>query len=217
MIIGYFGKPRSGKSTVLASYAAKNNLRQSVNNLLGRLRFPKFIRLRCYDCIYSTEMIKGTLRIAPYDIGLFDPGPNSLIILGEAGTYFNNRLSSKIPSYCTDFFALHGHYGCTIIWDSQSVDVDKKLRNRTEYLYHIRKGRILPFLTFQRRIWYDLTVDNDSKDLVEGYSISSGLLKPLHYLIGVNKILFRPLYYRYFDSYNRPLKMVKLSSNFPRW
>lgn len=226
MIIGFFGKPRSGKTTALASIVAKSQFFSKINSILDRLHVPKglhflFIRLSfrfpAFDKIYSTEFIKGTIMIRPYDIGKFDPGENSLIVLGEAGTYFNNRLSSKIPSWCTDFFALHGHYGCTIIWDSQTVDVDKKLRNRTELLYHVRKGRFLRQFSFQRRIWYDVTVNNDTQDLCEGYSISSGLMKPIHYLLFINKILYRPLFYRYFDSFNKPIVMSLDPAKFKEW
>lgn len=217
MIIGFFGKPRSGKTTALASFVAKSQMYSRINIFLDKIHFPKRFRFCAYDAIYSTEYIKGTIAIHPYDIGLFDPGVNSLIVIGEAGTYFNNRLSSKIPTWCTDFFALHGHYGCTIVWDSQTVDVDKKLRNRTELMYHVRKGRLFPWLSFQRRIWYDVTVNNDNHDLCEGYSISSGLIKPLHYLIGINKILFRPLFYRWFDSFSKPLVMRKSPEMFERW
>ena len=217
MIIGYIGKPRSGKTTALARYAFVNMLRVKFNSILDRIHFPKRFRLSCYTKIYSTEYMRGTYKIKHYDVGKFDPGDRSLIIIGEAGTYFNNRLSSKIPTWCTDFFALHGHYGCDIVWDSQTVDVDKKLRNRTALIYHVRKGNLLRSFSFARRIWYDVTVDNNSHDLVEGYSISSGLLKPIHYLIGVNRVFWRPLYYRVFDSFNKPLFMQTTADKFVRW
>ena len=217
MIIGYIGKPRSGKTTALARYVFSNMLRVKFNSFLDRIHFPKRFRFFTYSAIYSTEYMKGTIKIRHYDVGLFDPSERSLIILGEAGTYFNNRLSSKIPSWCTDFFALHGHYGCDIVWDSQTVDVDKKLRNRTALLYHVRKGNLFRSLSFARRIWYDVTVDNNSHDLVEGYSISAGLMKPIHYLLRVNQIIIRPLYYRVFDSYNKPLLMQKSADSFERW
>ena len=201
MIIGFIGKPRSGKTTALAANVARNFRRKKINELLH------FRLFRTYSVIYSTEYIKGTVHIEPYDIGAFLPPDNALFILGEAGVYFNNRNSKFIPEHCTAFFALHGHYRATILWDSQTVDVDKKLRNRTHMLYYVTKG--LFGLSFLKYIQYGVTVDNDSHDLVEGYSIDKGLMKVFGYIVGRNKILNRRKYYKYFDSYAKPLKFFK--------
>ena len=201
MIIGYIGKPRSGKTTALAAEVAKDLRKQKINKLLH------FRLFRTYSVIYSTEYIKGTVHIDPYDVGAFEPPDNALFVIGEAGVSFNNRNSKFIPDHCTNFFALHGHYRATILWDSQTVDVDKKLRNRTHMLYYVTKG--LFGRSFLKYIQYGVTVDNDSHDLVEGYSIDKGLIKVLGYIIGRNKILNRRKYYRFFDSYAKPIKFLK--------
>lgn len=201
MIIGYIGKPRSGKTTALAANVARDYRRKCIN------KFLHFRLFHTYSVIYSTEYIKGTVHIEPYDIGAFEPPDNALFILGEAGVYFNNRNSKYIPEHCTAFFALHGHYKSTILWDSQTVDVDKKLRNRTHMLYYVTKG--LFGRSFLKYIQYGVTVDNDSHDLVEGYSIDKGLIKVIGYIVGRNKILNRKKFYSYFDSYAKPLKFMK--------
>lgn len=201
MIIGYIGKPRSGKTTALASYVEKDSRKRFINRLL---HFPLF---HTYSVIYSTEYIKGTVHIEPYDVGAFEPPDNALFIIGEAGVCFNNRNSKLIPQHCTDFFALHGHYRATIVWDSQTVDVDKKLRNRTHFLYFVQKGMFN--FSFLKYIQYGVTVDNDSHDLVEGYKIDCGIWKVIGYIIGRNKILWRKPLYKWFDSYSKPLKFRK--------
>lgn len=199
MIIGFIGKPRSGKTTFLASYVAKNEFYHKLNKLLHFKAFPE------YDVIYSSEYIKGTVHIKPYDVGRFKPTPNSLIILGEAGVYFSNREFKNVPKECLDFFSLHGHYHCDIVWDSQTVDVDKKLRNRTECMYIVKKGRIFSWNSYARLISYDVDVDNESHDIVEGFSIAKGLWKVLAYLTRANKVLWRTPLYKFFDSYSQPL------------
>lgn len=201
MIIGYIGKPRSGKTTALAAVVAKDSFKRKLNKFL-HINF-----FHTYSVVYSTEYIHGTVHIDPFDVGAFEPPDNALFLIGEAGVSFNNRSSKLIPQHCTDFFALHGHYRSTIIWDSQTVDVDKKLRNRTHMLYYVTKG--LFGRSYLKYIQYGVTVDNDTHDLVEGYSIDRGIIKVLGYIVGRNKILNRRKYYKYFDSYAKPLKFHK--------
>lgn len=210
MIIGYIGKPRSGKSTALATYVAKNIRNKKINKFLHFKLFHE------YSVIYSTEYLIDTVHIEPYDIGTFLPQENSLIIIGEAGICFNNRNFKFVPEHCTSFFALHGHYHTDIVWDSQTVDVDRKLRNRTHYLYLVEKSHIWKNVSWLKFINYGVTVNNDSHDLVEGYSIGSGLWKVLGYLCFKNKMLYRRPYYKFFDSYCKPLKFTKRDPALPK-
>ena len=111
MIIGYFGRQRSGKTTFLANYARNNDKKKKINNFLKkRLHFKKDL-LRTYTEIYSTDYIRGTRKIMPQEIGRFLPKENSLFLLPDAGIYFNNRKSAKIPSYTIDFFSDCSHMG----------------------------------------------------------------------------------------------------------
>ena len=164
MITGYFGMPRSGKTTCLARYLKKNFYKYNHVYISGEV-FQNF------DSDFVTY-------IHPYEIGAFRPEDNSLFVICEAGTYFNNRLINKIPTYCTDFFALHGHYHCDILWDSQSVDVDKKLRDRTNRLFLVHKS-LLPWFSHVVRIRHDVGVNPETQDLAETYSIPNGIFKKL--------------------------------------
>lgn len=194
--MGYFGKPRSGKTTYLANYVRKNDRNKKLNKMLSFLPFQPF---HVYDKIYSTDYIRGTYKINAYDIGMFKPQENSLILIPEGGVWFNNRLSKLIPKHCTDFFAMHGHYHCDIVWDSQSVDVDKKLRNRSERLYIVKK--IGPW-SVSTCIRYFIGVDNNTHDLVEGYKIPGFFGKVIDFVMGQYRILYRPNVYDYFDSWS---------------
>lgn len=183
MIYGVFGKPGSGKTTYLAYLSRK-------------LR-------RKHPVIYSTEEIKGTILIKPEQIGYFKPEPGSVFLIDEIGTIFNSRDFKKFSAQVRDFFALHRHYDCDIYWVSQTVDVDKSIRNRTSCIYQLRKGWF-GFSSIER-IYYDLTVDEVSHDLVEGYFLQKPLVKFFGFLFGVNRLFFRPLYYRLFDSHSQPM------------
>lgn len=190
MIFGYIGLPRSGKTTMLARY---------LNNK-GRLYDHIYISGEKLDNEYDFDD-SFVSYIHPYEIGSFSPIRNSLFILCEAGTYFNNRLINKIPTYCTNFFALHGHYQCDIVWDSQTADVDKKLRDRTERLYIVTKSFIRSF-SHVVRIRHKIDVNTQTHDLVEGYYVPDTLFqKIVAFASGRSFWVFRNRYYGIFDTH----------------
>lgn len=193
MIYGYIGKPRSGKTTFVADIVRRNDRNKKINELLH------FDLFHTYDKIYSTDYIRGTIQIDPYDIGKFKPEENSCFLIPEAGVWFNNRLFKYVPKHCQDFFAMHGHYGCDIYWDSQTVNVDKRLRNNCQSLYLVT--RLACFSKCVRVVYY-ITVDNNTHDLVEGYKIPGLIMKIVDFFFGHYKILYRPLVYDYFDSFS---------------
>lgn len=192
MIYGYFGKPRSGKTSFLAQQVRSNDIKKKINS---KLPFELF---HTYDKIYSTEYIRGTYKIAPYDIGLFKPTSNSLFLIHEAGVHFNNRNHSKTPEHCLNFFAIHGHLGVDILYDSQSANVDLQLRNKSEGVFFVRK---IALWSYAIRIRYDFDVDNDTHQIVEGYRKPGFFSKLLDLFVGQFKILYRPNVYDYFDSF----------------
>lgn len=192
MIVGYFGKPRHGKTTFLANYVRLNKRHKFFNRLLH------FNLFNTYDVIYSTEYVRGTVQIPVYDIGLFKPAENSLFLIHEAGVWFNNRNHSTTPKHCLNFFAQHGHLGCDIVYDSQSANVDLQLRNKSECIYFVRK---ISHFSYAIRIRYDFDVDNEKHDIVEGYTKPGLIGKLLDLFMNQFKILYRPLCYDYFDSW----------------
>lgn len=198
MIIGYYGKPRSGKGTFGASIVARNAFKKKLNRIFH-------LNLRTYTTIYSCEYIRGTVKIHPYEVGTFFPDPGSLFLLQEAGVHFNNRNYAKVPHHCTEFFAKHGHYHVDIIWDSQDVDVDKKLRNRTQVLYEVHK--ILHW-SYRKLIRSKIGVDEHSHDIVNAYYLSTGIGGFIDWLTGQNKIIYRPWYYDWFDSFCQDMTFV---------
>lgn len=225
MIYGVFGKPRSGKSTFLARYVLKALRARQIAQLpiIGILwKRSKYY----YDVIFSTAPMIGTVLIRPFDIGYFEPpeGMRSLFVIHEAGIAFNNRNHKDIPDYCTDFFAVHGHYNCDIIYDSQSVDIDKKLRNRTHNFYVISKCPFRFWRSRVSRVKYWIGVNKQAQKLDECYTEPSGLFESIFARITRQTYTFRrrPFYWL-FDSYSRDLRFAQPSpayipdNPYPRW
>lgn len=188
MITGFVGLPRSGKTTLVGRYLKKNYWRYDHIYVAG-------------DRIITDELDDFVTYIHPYEIGSFKPVFNSLFVLCEAGTYFNNRLFSVIPSYCTDFFCLHGHYGCDIVWESQDADVDKKLLSRTNYLFLVRKC-LISYFTRSERLLKRFTVNRTTNDIQIVYDIPETFLQRLiSWLTFRVQYIYRPLSYGVFDTH----------------
>ena len=225
MIYGVFGKPRSGKSTFLAMYVSKALRARQIAQLpiIGKLwKRNKYY----YDVIFSTAPMVGTVLIRPLDIGSFEPPENMrcLFVIHEAGIAFNNRNYKSIPDYCTDFFAEHGHYNCDIIYDSQSVDIDKKLRNRTQNFYVISKCPLRRWRSKVSKVKYWIGVNKQAQKLDECYTEPSGLFESIFARITRQTYTFRRRpYYWLFDSYSRDLRFAKPApadipdSPYPMW
>mgnify|MGYP001078006075 CR=1 FL=1 len=176
----YFGAPGCGKST----YAAKL-VRQCVKS-----NTPVYTNFPC----------KGALRLDVSSIGVQDLR-DCLVIIDEAGIVYNNREFKSFPKPALEFFKLHRHYGVSLVFLSQGWDdCDKKIRNLCTSYFNMSK--LGPF-TFIRRFAKRVGVDQDSKQIIDEYFKVSLLSGGLHFL-------FRPLYYKMFDSWDAPALMRRV-------
>lgn len=202
MISIFFGKIGSGKTSFLAEAVRKNEKKKK---LLKKLPFLRFLTGDPYDHIFSNELIKGTEPLHTANIGLFQPEGKCLFLIDEAGVFFNSRRFKSMPQYTTDFFAMSRHYDSDIILTSQTVDVDKSLRNRAARLYDVRKG--LFGRSTARLIRYQIGVDEVTHDLVEGYYLFP---KIVYFLLpsffGLKLKINRRKVYKFFDTKSKILK-----------
>lgn len=195
MITGIFGKPRSGKTTYSAMIVQKNNRKKYFH-----LKHKWAFWLRYYDVIYCTDpSIQGTITITYQELGKWKPTPNSLFILEEAGVGLNNRNFKSLTADATNLFATHGHNHCDILWSSQTVDVDLKLKSRTHIMYLARK---LGGLTILSPISFSVDVDNEKHLLDDFYYKAVGFEKLFNFLFRRTIIFRRKPWYKYFDSFN---------------
>lgn len=186
-LVFLLGKKRSGKSTFLAWCAIHYHLR-------GRK-------------VYSTSPLPCARLINYEDIGLAHFPPKSVILIDEVGMIWDNRNFKNFKDSVRDYFKLQGHYKHTVIMASQSYDVDKKIRDLADML-----GVVENFgfnLTRIRWISRRITLTEAMGDQPSSISESLKFRFPL---FGGNCMVYRPLWYPFFDSYEAPeLKRMKFA------
>lgn len=113
-----FGKKGSGKSTYMVKMMLKY-LKKGWN---------------VYTDIRDVN-IPGVRIICAGDLGENIPEENSVLFLDEAGILFDSRNFKNFPPALRDFFKLQRKYRTIVYMNSQSFDVDKKIRDLTDYMY----------------------------------------------------------------------------------
>ena len=190
MIRTFFGSPGAGKTTLAVKMAIKN--RNKYDGVF--LNFDHKIK-DCYFCNLDR-------------LGEWTFPDHSYICIDEAGIEYNSRAYKALPKVAIAWYKKHRHYKCDIDVFSQSWDdMDITLRRLSTELWYIY--RIGPW-TLSRRIYKRVTVDKNTKQIIDGYKMASmlwlfvwflqldkGLFAPKF------KLTFRPFYYKFFDSYSK--------------
>lgn len=209
MIVGTFGLPGCGKTT-LASKKAR-----SVNRLIKRdkKRIAKGKKPRCkYERVYTNFACKGCYKIDFSDIGIYDLH-NACIILDEITIDADNRDYKNFKKSSVEGFVLHRHYDLDIYYYTQHWEaVDKKIRNLTQTLFYAKKSILFPFSLFTRtkQIFRTIDINEYTKEIVTGYRFPNFFEVFLSFfgLIRLGEICFRPFYYKDFDSFEQPLELL---------
>lgn len=218
-----FGKKGSGKSTILTKLGIKHLMKGWT--------------------VYSTEPIYGAYQIDPKDIGVvklvddnyvpFDPDdykgferifqivknfffprkPKILLLIDEVGLVWHCRDFKSFRVEVRKFFKLQRHYHVKCIMFSQCFDVDKTLRDLTDYMYLVKNvGRVF---VYGKRIHKFFTIRTCNSDENEG---NSTLVESFEFdkfiFPGARTLTFIPHWSKYFDSFvaedNLPLHKCKL-------
>lgn len=192
MISCYFGVPRVGKNTMLTKKARKA-LRQRVG-FLG-LFGPKK-----YEHVYTDFACEGCEQIDFKKLGEYK-FYNSLFLFGEMALEADNREFKTFQKEIRDFLVLHGHLWNDVIYATQNYsNVDKKIRELTEELWYLNKS-VVPILrefTTARRVYRTITINEYTGELIMGYRFCNFLER---FFTTNYQIVFRRLYYRFFDSW----------------
>jgi len=183
-----FGLPGCGKTTKLCRDAVKG--------------------LKKYKNVYANIhlAIPGVKYIENDQIGRYDTS-RSLLLIDEGTLFADNRAYKSFPKHLVNFFMLHRHYKCDIIIYTQQWDgVDKKIRVLCDKCIYIYKPKILGFfMSRYYRIPYGIIIPDPKKDDTEKLGeIVQGYCKPPLIKRMFCGRLFRPRYYKYFDSWEAP-------------
>lgn len=179
----YFGLPGCGKTTTLAALAVKafrsgryrnvySNVHLSVHGVIC-IPFEFFGKYELRDCLFLID--------------------EAMIVCGDRD--HKNFGKEKLKE-----FMMHRHKDCDIVLFSQEADgVDKKIRSITDRMFYVKKGIFLGhwFSTIYR-IPYDVMFPESGDcigDIIMGYKRPPILARLFA------KKLFRPFYYKYFDSW----------------
>lgn len=183
MIRMFFGSPGCGKTTICHFLTAHSNYEH-------------------YLCNFDSKMITDKIDIK--ELGKFSIPPNTKLYVDEAGICWNNRNFKNFSKNTIEYLKKHRHEGVDIDVFSQSwEDVDVTVRRLVDELWFLKK--IGPF-TFCRRIQKFIAPPNKDNQwqIQDGYRFR-GLLWKFIPLLGFRSwfIVFRPLYYKYFDSFDK--------------
>lgn len=181
----FVGLPGSGKTTI-AAQICKWGLKHNVP-------------------VFSNVPIFGAYQYSwKSDFGNFDMS-NSIIILDEAGLDVDNRSWEKnFDKNKVCFLKLIRHYGSKLVVFSQTWnDCDIKIRSMVGKLFIVRAS-LLPFCSVAIPIWRRIDVDEETHDFRELYYKDGFLFR-----LFTCKRIFRPAYYKMFDSWNKPEMFIR--------
>lgn len=177
-----FGKKGSGKSTYM------------VKMMLKYLKKGWYVYTDMSDVV-----IPGVRIINVEDLGEFIPVENSALFLDEAGILFDNRNFKNFKPELRDFFKLQRKYRVVCYMNSQSFDVDKKIRDLTDFMY--LQVNVLRIWSVGRRIDKRVTLVESS---AQG---DSRIAEDLHFTpFWTWTWTLIPRYAKYFESFQAPPK-----------
>lgn len=185
----YFGLPGCGKTTLLAHKAYKAVKSGRYRNVYSNVRLSIF----------------GVTYIANDCIGKYDLC-DCLLLIDEATLFADNRAHKDFSRDKIEYFLLHRHYNADIILFTQQWDgVDRKIRVITDRVYYVYKGLFTGhWFTKYYRIPYGIIIPDPHKsdgeklgDIIQGYCKPNILIRLFA------PVLYRPRYYKYFDSWQR--------------
>ena len=180
-LIFIFGKKGSGKSTLM------------VSQMLKDLKHGWNVYTDMQDCVVPGVRIINSSA----DLAKFVPEANSALYLDEVGISFDNRSYKSFDSGLRDFFKLQRKYKCKVVMNSQSFDVDKKIRDVTDSM--ILQTSIGNVITLSRPIrrtvaLVEATAQADSR-IADNLKFESIFRWRVHWM---------PKYFKYFESFNAP-------------
>lgn len=127
----------------------------------------------------------------------YTPAKHSVVFLDELGATWNNRRWDSFASEIADWFRYERKYMCRVYANSQSLDYDKSLRDKTDAL--ILQTNIGNVISVSKPIIRKITLTDPSFTGESKPVDQLVFASPLHY-----KLYFMPRYFKYFNSFDAP-------------
>lgn len=177
MVVGVFGLPGMGKTTMLTAAAQ--------HSLNGKT----FLGLPAHDKVYTNFECPGCLRLDFEKLGKYK-FENALIVIDEIMLYADSRDFKSFSDDLKYFFSHQRHANLDILWCSQMYDdCDKKIRGLTDHYYLLEKFSYLP-ISCVKPILRRLGAHNNK------FADTIYMGAPITWTF-----IWRPKYYKMFDSF----------------
>lgn len=179
-----FGKKGSGKSTFITKTAIQYMKKGVV--------------------VYSNMYVPGARIFDAENIGKYDFGRGSVVLLDEVGMLYDNRDYKNFKPWVRNWFKLQRHYGNTVYLFSQTFDIDIKLRNLTDAMYLLKNH--FGILSVARRIRRNIVIVSPSGDSESRIADNLEFEPLILQLFGYKAIIFTwiPNWVKFFDSFEAP-------------
>ena len=140
--------------------------------------------------------IPGVRIISSRDLAMFRPEPNSAIFLDEVGISMDNRNYKSFPPGLRDFFKYVRKMRCVVYMNSQSFDVDKKVRDTTDAM--VLQVSIANCISLSRPVRRSVTLTEPSAEA------ESRIADKLKFAPIWNwKFYWMPKYFKYFSYFSK--------------
>lgn len=182
----FFGLPGCGKTTTLAMLAYNALRSGAYPHVYGN------VRLDLPGYIYVPFDVLGRYQL-----------DNCLVLIDEAMIECGDRDHKNFGKEKLELFVMHRHYKMDIVLFSQEADgVDKKVRSVSADMYYVKKGFLLGhWFSSIYKIPYGIVWPSENDNGENLGKIVMGYMKPSLLSRLFARRIYRPRYYKYFDSW----------------
>lgn len=189
MISGVFGLPGQGKSSFLARCASRALRGKSLKVGLGIAGgvWLQDLNSKDYTMIFSNFPLEGCYKLDFDDLGKSHIH-GALVLIDEIAMVADSRDFRSFPENVKYFFKYHRHMMCDVIWCSQALDCDKRIRDLSQNLLYLTTSGF----GFSRVAPIRHIMDVRNGEIIDQYELAAAL----------GRLYFRRApYYHMFNSY----------------